>query len=102
MREIDRGEFELFAFDVLPDVEFRPVRDRENADVFALETAGVIEIPQLGALILRVPLTELEKKKKNALLGTRLFLVAPGAADTGVETEFFDGFKQRHRLVLVA
>jgi len=100
--EVDRRQFEAFALDVLPDIHFRPVRDREGTDVLALVAAGVVQVPQLGALVLRIPLTELVAETHNPFLGAGLFLVATGAADAGVEAEFFDGFEQRDRLVLVA
>jgi hypothetical protein len=64
--------------------------------------AGVEQVPQLGALVLRVPAAEFVAEGKDALLGAGLFLVAAGAADAGVEAELLDGFEQRHRLVLVA
>src|SRR6185369_7269210 len=102
MGEVDRRQFEAFALDVLPDVHFRPVRDREGADVLTLVAAGVVQAPQFWALVLRVPLAELVAEGEDAFLGAGLFLVAAGAADAGVEAEFLDGFEQRHRLVLVA
>src|SRR5437899_2842872 len=36
VREVDARQLELLARDVLPHVELRPVRDREDADVLAL------------------------------------------------------------------
>ena len=39
------------------------------------------------------------RKRKDALLGARLLLVAARAADAGVELELGDGIEQRHRLV---
>ena len=47
------------SLDVLPDVELGPVRQREHADVLALAVPAVVEVPQLGPLVLRVPLAEL-------------------------------------------
>ena len=94
MGEVDRRQFELFALDVLPDIQFGPVRDREGADVLALEGARVVQIPQLRALVLRVPLAELVAEAEDAFLGARLFLVAPRTADAGVELEFVDRFEQ--------
>jgi hypothetical protein len=55
--------------------------------------AGVIQVPQFGPLRLRVPLAELVPERKDALLGARLFLVAAGAADAGVELVQGDGFE---------
>src|SRR6185369_15465673 len=100
--EVDRRQFEAFALDVLPDVHFGPVRDWEGTDVLALVAAGVIQAPQFRTLVLRVPLAEFVAEAEDTFLGAGLFLVAAGAADAGVETEFLDGFEQGHRLVLVA
>ena len=67
-----------------------------------LVAAGVVEVPQFRALVLRVPLAELVAEAHDPLLWRAPFLVAAGAADAAVEAEFLDGFEQRHRLVLVA
>src|SRR6266550_8579123 len=50
VREVDRRQLEALARDVLPDVELRPVRDREDADVLALPDASVVEVPELRPL----------------------------------------------------
>src|SRR5579871_4316185 len=77
--EIDGGELDLLAGDVLPDVELGPVGEREDAEVLSRSVAGVVEAPQLGALVARVPLPELVAQGEDALLGPRLLLVAPAA-----------------------
>ena len=64
--------------------------------------AGVVEVPQLGPLIFRVPLPEGVPKREDSLLRARFFLVAAGAAYTAVEAEFFDRIEQRHGLMAVA
>src|SRR5712671_3426698 len=56
VRIIDRGHGEPLALDVLPYVELGPVADGEHAHVLALRDARVVEAPQLGPLVLRVPL----------------------------------------------
>ena len=43
--------------------------------------ARVVQVPQLGPLVARVPLAELVAEREDALLGARLLLVAPRAAD---------------------
>ncbi|OBK68105.1 sulfate adenylyltransferase subunit CysD, partial [Mycobacterium sp. 1165178.9] len=40
--------------------EFGPVGQREDPDVLALVMAAVVQVPQLGALGLRIPLTEFD------------------------------------------
>src|SRR5579884_2399262 len=100
--EVDRGQLEPLAGHVLPDVELRPVRDREDADVLALADAGVVQVPQLGPLGARVPLAELVAEGEDPLLRPAALLVAAGAADRGVEAVLGDRIEQRRRLQPVA
>ena len=65
--KIDDGN--LFLVDVLPYVHLRPVGERKNANAFAGMNAGVVEIPQLGALVLRIPLAGRIAERVDALLG---------------------------------
>ncbi len=53
--------------------------------MLALPDAAVVERPQLGALVLGIPLTELVAEAEDALLRARLLFVAPGAAEDRVE-----------------
>ena len=85
LREVERIDGDLLEVDVLPHVELRPVRQREDTDRLAGIDPRIVEVPQLGALVLRVPLTELVTEGEEPLLRARLFLVAPRAADGGVE-----------------
>ena len=54
-RVIQRNNRNLFAMDVLPNVEFGPVRNRKHPDTLAWSLAGVVEIPKFGSLLLWVP-----------------------------------------------
>jgi hypothetical protein len=72
--------------DILPDVEFGPVGDGEDADRFALVLARIVEVPKFGPLVLRVPAVAGIAKGEDALLGAGLFLIAPGTAEGRVET----------------
>ena len=78
------------------------LREREHPDVLALAVAAVVEVPQLGALVLRVPLAELVAEARHPLLGPGLLLVAAGAAEHGVEAVLLDGVEQRDGLEPVA
>ena len=62
----------------------------------------VVQVPQLGALVARIPLPELVAEREDALLGAGLVLVATSAAEAGVEPVLGDGVEQRHRLQPVA
>ena len=81
--------------DVLPDIQLGPVGKRENADALALVDAAVVEVPQLRPLILRVPLAERVAEGVDALLGARLLLVAPRAAESRVEAALGERVQQR-------
>ena len=88
--------------DVLPDVQLGPVGQREDPDVLALVDPAVVEAPQLGALVLRVPLAELVAEGEHPLLGPGLLLVAAGAAEQRVEAVLLGGLQQHRRLDPVA
>src|SRR5436309_988491 len=100
--EVDRRQLQLLARDVLPHVELRPVRDREDADVLALADARVVEAPQLGPLRARVPLAEVVAEAEDALLRAGTLLVAARAAHRRVEAVLLDSVEERRRLQLVA
>src|SRR5580658_3235360 len=84
LRVVERDDRDALALDVLPDVELRPVRERENADVLAFIDAGIIDVPQFRALIFGIPLAEFVAKGIDALFGTGLFLVPARATERGI------------------
>ena len=102
MAEVDARHFELLFADVFPHVHLGPVAEREDAHVLAGVEARVVEVPDLRALVLRVPLAEAVAEAEEALLGAGLLLVAPRAADAAVEAELLDGRQQRGNLQAVA
>src|SRR3546814_6675022 len=59
---------------------------------------GVVELPQLRPLVLRVPAMVGRAKGEDALLGAALLLVAPSAAERRVETIFVERLLQPFRL----
>ena len=65
--------------------------------MLTLSVAAVVEAPQLGALVLRIPLAELVAEAEDPLLRPGLLLVAPGAAEHGVEAVVLDRVEQRRR-----
>ena len=83
--EVQRHDGDVLQVDVLPDVEFGPVGEREDADALALIDAAVVEVPQFGALVLGVPLAEGVAEGVDALLGARFLFVAARAAEGRVE-----------------
>src|SRR4030095_8994582 len=92
------GQRQPFARDVLPNIELGPVGYRENAWVFARVDARVVQVPELGPLILRIPLAEGVAHREDTFLRSCLFLVPPGSADQRVESELLDCLQQRDRL----
>ncbi len=93
--EVQRRHRDLLAVDVQPDVELGPVRNRKHAHRFALVDAGVVEVPQLRALVLGIPAVLLAAEREDALLGARLLLVAARAADRRVEAVLIQRLLQR-------
>src|SRR2546429_3284562 len=100
--EVHRRHLEALGEDVLPDVELGPVGQREDADVLAAADAPVVDVPQLGALVARVPAAEVVAEREDALLGPRALLVAARAAERGVEPVLLDRVEQRYGLQPVA
>ena len=89
-REVQRHDLDAFEMDVLPDIELGPVRDRKDADAFALGLVRVVEVPQFGALLLRVPAVIATPEAEDALLRATFFLVTARAAEGGVETKLIE------------
>src|SRR5690606_22355145 len=87
MGEVQRGDLDGLAVYVLPDVHLGPVGEREYAEVFARVLAPVEEMPELGPLVLRVPLAEGVSVTEEALLGPGLLLVAPSTAERRLDLE---------------
>ena len=84
--EVQRHDRDAFEVDVLPDVQFGPVRQREDADRLTFVDLAVVHVPQLGALVLRVPAVLAVTERVHTLLGPRLLFVAASTTEGGVET----------------
>src|SRR5690606_21982535 len=91
VREIDGWQCDLFPADVIPDIQLRPVADREYADVLPFVDPSVINMPQFRALQLGVPLAELITNGKYPLLGACFLFIPAGAANTGIKAELLYG-----------
>ena len=91
MGEIDFGHLQVFARNIFPYVELGPIANGKYTNVFAGVYTGIVDIPQFGALVLRIPLTEFIPERKYAFLGPGLFLIATGTSDSSIEAEFRDG-----------
>ena len=64
--------------------------------------ATVEQVPEFGALIFGVPLTEVIAVREKALLGTGFLFIASTATETGIVLMLFDGIEQSDRLQLIA
>ena len=53
MRQLD-----ILGLDVLPDIHLRPVTQWEDTELFTVPLTPVKNIPELWALVLRIPLPE--------------------------------------------
>ena len=96
--EIQGHDRNVFHLDVLPDVELRPVRQREDADAFAGADAAVEQRPQFRPLVFRIPLAFGVAQREDALLRARSFFVAPRPAKCRVESSCLERVEQRARL----
>src|SRR5690606_20365170 len=95
---IDRGQGKFLARDVLPDIEFCPVRDRKHAHVLPGVDLRVEQVPKFRSLSLGVPLTELVTEGEYAFLGAGFLLITSGATNAGIEAELLNGLQQGHSL----
>src|SRR5665811_257853 len=102
MGVVEGGQVNVLASDVAPHIELGPVGQRKHPDVLAGAMPAVVEVPQLGPLVARVPGTELVTQAEDALLGPGLLLVATTSAEDGVESVARDRVEQRLRLQRVA
>ena len=100
--EVDGRYRDVFLEDVLPDVQFGPVAEGEDSEVFAVVAAAVVEVPEFRSLVFGVPLAEFVSVAEEAFFGACFFFVASSAADAGVEVFFFDGVEECGGLEVVA
>src|SRR5437588_12691 len=84
-REVQRHDRDLLPPDVQPHIELGPVGQRKHAQALARALAGVVERPELRALLPRVPAMSGGAEREDALLGAALFLVAARAAECCIE-----------------
>ena len=82
---VDARQRNLLGGDELPDVELRPIAQRECTELLALADASVQQIPGLGSLVAWIPPALLIAERQDAFLGTGLVLVAAATAERGVE-----------------
>ena len=102
MAEVNGGNLEFLALDVFPDIHLGPVGEGEDAHVLAGIEPAVVEVPDLGALVLGIPLAEAVAEAEESFLGPRLLLVASCTSDAAVEAELLDGSQKDGDLELVA
>src|SRR5437899_7739930 len=69
-----------------------------HARVLTINPLRIVDVPQLRAMVILNTLAKLVAEREYALLGARLFLVAPRSADRGIERKLGDRFEQGHRL----
>src|SRR3546814_10411853 len=66
--DVCSSDLHVVQVDILPDVEFGPVRDREHPHALALGLFRIVELPQLGPLVLRVPAVIGRTERKHPFL----------------------------------
>ena len=97
-REVERHDGNILHVDVQPNIQLRPIRQRKDADAFALIEARIEDVPQLRTLILRIPLSHGIAERVDPLLGARLFFVAARPTECGIESAFGQRVQQRFGL----
>src|SRR5690606_21790125 len=81
-----------------PDIELGPIGQRKHTDRFTRRHTGIVDLPHLRALVLRIPGVGSVAEREDALLCPRLFLVAPCAAESRIEAVLLERLAQRQRL----
>src|SRR5471030_2823057 len=84
-REVQRHDRDTFQVDVLPDIQLGPVRQREYTNRLAFVDVAVVDVPQLGALVLRIPAVLVVAEGVHTLFGAGLLFVTAGATKGSVE-----------------
>ena len=82
---------------VLPDVQFGPVAQWKGANALALVHFAVVQVPELGPLIFRVPLMQLVAEAVDTFFGPAFLFVAAGPAEGRVELKVVQRLLQRGR-----
>src|SRR6202034_4346142 len=83
--KVQGHDLDILQMDVLPNIQLGPIGNGEYTNTLALVRGGVVETPELGALILRVPAMLRRAKGEDSFLGAAFLLVAPRAAECGGE-----------------
>src|SRR5690606_16897053 len=86
---------DVLQVDVEPDVELGPVRQGERADALTLREAPVVEVPELRALVLGIPLAVAIAERVDALLRAGALLVPACATECRVVAALAEGLQQR-------
>ena len=96
--EIQRDNRNVLEVDVLPHIQFGPVGERKHPDRLAFVDSGVIDVPQFGTLVFRVPLPVGVAERIDSLFRAGLLFVAPRSAKRRVKTVLRQSVQQRPRL----
>src|SRR5688572_19984146 len=79
VRKVERDNRNVFALDVFPDIQLRPVQQGMDANVRALFKVRLELVPQFGGLVLHVPFHVFVARTEIAFLGARGFFIAANA-----------------------
>ena len=94
--QIERYNGDVFQMDVLPDIQFGPVAQREYANTFTFVQFAVVNVPQLRPLILRVPLMLAIAEAVDTFFRTAFLFIATGTAERSVKLVVVERLLQRH------
>ena len=92
--EIEGHDRDVLEADVLPNVKFCPVAEREHPNALAFVYATIVYVPKFRALVLRVPLIELVAETEDAFLCPRFLFITSSSAEGSIELPFVQGIEQ--------
>ena len=96
---VERHGRDVLALDILPDIQLRPVEQGVNAHMRAGGKVGLELVPELGRLVVEIPVVVLVARGEIALLAARTLLIGASADDdagvgVGIRVaHVFPGFK---------
>src|SRR5690606_13421957 len=98
MCKVDRWNFNIFSFDIFPNIQFSPIGNWETTNILPIVDFAIQHIKQLWTLVFLIPLTEIISNGENPFFSSGLFFISPSSTDTSIKFEFLDGIQKRSSL----
>src|SRR5690606_33576900 len=94
MSEVQRWNFNIFSLNVIPNVHFCPVTNRESPEMLPFEMFSVQEIPQLRTLVLWIPLTKIIPMGEESFFCPGFLFIPSASPDRTIYFIFFNSIQE--------